>query len=132
MRSLIIDSVLLRRALCVLALCVFALTSTTLIWTVPPVGATSALTDRTFRLGSIYIITGHTGTRAGLSHHILGAVTLHGSWNRNGRWRIVARTNAKNPTGFYRFVVRPQHRGVLRLRLRTPDPGVYNVVLTVV
>jgi hypothetical protein len=124
--------VLLRRALSVFALCVLALTSNTLIWTVPPVAAAPALSDQTFRLGSIYIIAGHTGTRARLSHHILGAVTLHGRWNGDGRWRIIAKTNAKNPTGFYRIVVRPQHRGVLRLRLRTPDPAVYNVVLTVV
>ena len=94
--------------------------------------ASSALVNRTFRLGSIYIITGHTGTAsAGATQHILGPVTLRGSWD-GGPWQVLAGTEAKGRTGSYRIVVRPRHRGVLHLRLATPDPGLYNVVLTVV
>ena len=61
---------------------------------------------------------------------MLGTVALFGSWQ--GRpWVLIAQTEAKNPIGAYRFVVRPKRRGELRLRLNTPDGGIFKVVLTV-
>jgi hypothetical protein len=121
-----IGSVVLRRALCVLLVAACGTVSTVL-----PATASPALADRTFRLGSIYIITGHTGTLAGSQQHVLGPVTLSGSWN-GGRWQMIARSEAKGVRGSYRFVVRPRHRGILELRLGTPDNAVYRVALTVI
>ncbi len=121
-----IGDVVLRRAvlLLVVASCVAAATA-------PSTGATSKLANRTFRLGSVYVIKGHTGTWAASKEHMLGLVTLHGSWQ--GRpWVLVAKTEAERPNGSYRFVVRPRRRGVLHLRVGTPDGGRYKVVLTVV
>lgn len=124
--TLIIGCVLLRRALCA-----FALSSCLTSLAVPTAGAAPTLADRTFRLGSIYKITGHTGIAAGARDHTRGRVTLRGSWN-GGPWRVIDRTRTQGPTGFYRLVVRPGRRGVLRLRLTTPDPATFNVVLTVI
>ena len=36
------------------------------------------------------------------------------------------------PEGTYKLVIRPRHRGVLHLRLDTPDPATYHVALTVI
>jgi hypothetical protein len=101
------------------------------VCTVPAAGARPALVDRTCRLGSAYVITGQTGTIA-LSHrHLPGMITLRGSWN-GGRWRVIDTDRANPQTGTYRLVVRPTHRGVLRLRLLTPDAITYSMALTIV
>ncbi|MGZ4409924.1 MAG: hypothetical protein ACXVY6_14245 [Gaiellaceae bacterium] len=117
---------LLRRGLCVLVTAACATVST-----VSAASASPALANRTFHLGSIYVITGTTGTWAGSHQHMLGTVSLSGSWN-GGRWQMIARVEAKRPNGSYRFVVRPRRRGVLHLRLGTPDEAVYRVTLRVI
>ena len=115
-----------RQALSLIAVCACAAVSS-----VTSAAAAPTLTNRTFQLGSIYIITGYTGTRAGERQHIRGPVTLRGSWN-GGPWRLIARTTSKLPKGTYKLVIRPRHRGVLHLRLDTPDPATYHVALTVI
>ena len=115
-----------RQALSLMVVCVGVAVSS-----VTPAAAGPTLANRTFRLGSVYIITGHTGVRAGEHQHIRGPVTLRGSWN-GGPWRLIARTTSKLPKGTYRLVVRPKRRGVLHLQLATPDPATYHVSLTVI
>ncbi len=118
--------VVLRRVVClgVVVMCLAAAT-------VSSAGARPALVNRTFPLGSIYVIKGHTGTWAASKQHMLGTVALFGSWE--GRpWVLIAKTEAKRPTGAYRFVVRPKRRGSLRLRLSTPDGATFRVVVTVI
>jgi hypothetical protein len=73
---------------------------------------------------------GHTATR-GSTRHISGTVTLLGSWN-GAQWRILSTVRAESPSGHYRFTLRPDHRGVLRLRLEVPGGLVYPVTLTIV
>jgi hypothetical protein len=115
-----------RQAIFVMAVCACVAASS-----ITAAAAAPTLSNRTFRLGTIYIITGHTGIRAGTTHHIRGPVILRGSWD-GGPWRVINKTTSKLPAGSYRLVIRPKHRGVLHLRLDTPDPATYNVSLTVI
>ena len=109
-----------------------AVASCVAVSAVPAATAAPELANRTFRLGSIYIITGQHRNVGGVeAAHAGHSSRLHGSWQ--GRpWVLIAKTEAKRPTGSYRFVVRPKRRGVLRLRLGTPDGGTYRVVITVI
>jgi hypothetical protein len=115
-----------RQALSLIAMCACVASSSVTSATAAP-----TLANRTFRLGSTYIITGYTGTRAGERRHIRGPVTLRGSWN-GGPWRLIARTISKLPKGTYKLVIKPKRRGVLRLWLDTPDPATYRVSLKVI
>jgi hypothetical protein len=94
--------------------------------------ATSAagLVDRTMRLGSTYTITGETDSLDRSGKRIRGVVTLAGRWD-GGRWHVITRTRTHG-NGLYQIVVRPGRRGVLRLRLDTPDRRSFHVVLTVI
>lgn len=91
--------------------------------------ASSFLVNRTLRLGSTYTITG-TDT-VGSTKPVLGRVRLLGSWD-GARWRVISTTRVESRTGRFRIVLRPSHRGVLRLRLEVPGGGVYPVTLVIV
>jgi hypothetical protein len=118
--------VMRRQAILLMAVCACMAAST-----ITAAAAAPTLSNRTFRLGSIYIITGHTGVRAGTTTHIRGPVILRGSWN-GGPYRLMRKTTSKLPAGSYKLIVRPNRRGVLRLWLQTPDPATYHVSLTVI
>jgi hypothetical protein len=94
--------------------------------------ATSAagLVDRTMRLGSTYTITGETDSLDRSGNRVRGVVTLVGRWD-GGRWHLITRTRTHG-NGLYRIAVRPVRRGVLQLRLDTPDRRSFQVVLTVI
>jgi hypothetical protein len=115
-----------RRALCLMVMLVSCAAGAV----TPRVGAADVLPNRTLPFGSTYTVTGHTGTKDRSSRHTLGTITLLGSWNA-GPWHVIAETRAKGPSGLYRIVLRPTRRGVLSLRLETPDPASYTVQLTV-
>ena len=116
----------MRRALpvLVLALCAAVLGATT-------ASASPALADRTCRLGAVYVIKGHTGTMAQSRLHLSGPVIVRGAWG-SGPWHVLDVGEASAATGSYRLVLRPAHRGVLHLRLLTPDNITYTVTLTVI
>jgi hypothetical protein len=115
----------MRRLLCLSVLLVSGVAGTA-----PYAAASGVLPDRTLPLGSTYTIRGQTGAKSRSSRHIPGTVTLLGSWD-NGPWHLITETMAKGPAGLYRLVVRPTHRGVLRLRIETPDAASYTVQLTI-
>jgi hypothetical protein len=90
----------------------------------------AGLVDQTMGLGSTYTITGHTDTVGRSGRRVQGVVMLAGRWDA-GRWHVITRTRTHG-NGLYRIVVRPDRRGVLRLRLDTPDRRSFHVVLTVI
>jgi hypothetical protein len=91
--------------------------------------AAAGLVDQTMRLGSTYTITGETSSLNRSGKRTRGVVTLAGRWD-GGRWHVITQTRTHGD-GLYRVVVRPGRRGVLHLRLDTPDRRSFQVVLTV-
>ncbi len=107
-----------------------AIAAAATIISVDAAAASRVLPNRTIRLGSTYFISGQTRSLRGSVGHVQGPLTLSGSWD-GGPWHVITRTRTRGSTGRYRIVVRPRRRGVLRLRLRTPDT-VYSVTLKVI
>jgi hypothetical protein len=73
----------------------------------------------TLHRGETLTVTGQTGTPRGHVRRAVGAVVVEGRWN-GGHAAVITRTHT-DTGGPYRFVIRPHRRGMLVLRILTPD-----------
>jgi hypothetical protein len=103
-----------------------AATTVAFAGTAVAVGAPAA---RSIRIGSVFTITGQTGSEAG-TRPSTGVVVLSGRWNTNP-WHVVAsaRTDRK---GRYRVAITLRRKGLLRLRVSPPDGQDHVFVLRVI
>lgn len=81
------------------------------------------------QLGSTFTVTGQTGSVAGKQTRAVGKVVLEGRWG-TGPWHVLSSTKTDRD-GSYRFLVRPQRRGSLSLRIEPPDHHPRRFVLRV-
>jgi hypothetical protein len=93
-------------------------------------GVPGGLSNRTVSVGSTYTILGQTGTLRPGAVRATGPVTLSGRWD-GGRSQVLAQTSTA-ADGHFRLSITLRRRGLLELRLGTPDRHVERVVLTVV
>jgi hypothetical protein len=91
----------------------------------------AAAAEQIFRmqLGSAFTVTGRTGSFGGVNARATGKVLVEGRWG-SGRWHVLARTKTDR-SGKYRFVIRPERRGTLTLRIEPPDHHPRRYVLDV-
>lgn len=80
--------------------------------------------------GSSYFLRGVTGSLPGRSASAVGVVVVSGRW-QGGTWHVITTTRT-DAHGRYRVTVKPRRRGVLSLRVATPDHQLHWFVLRVV
>jgi hypothetical protein len=73
----------------------------------------------TMQLGSTFTVSGHTGSAAGHSVRALGKVVVSGRWG-SGPWHVLTTTRT-DETGNYEFILKPNRRGDLTVRIAPPD-----------
>lgn len=87
--------------------------------------APAATRPRTMQLGATLVVTGQTGSAANEAVRAVGAVVVRTSWD-GGPFRTIARTRT-DKDGHYRVAFTPSRKGLVTLRIETPDnrPGVF-------
>jgi hypothetical protein len=98
---------------------------------VAPAGAATGAPPTRLHVGDTFIVSGQTGSARGRVTRAVGLVVVRGSWAGSGRWYLVTTTRT-DANGRYRFRLRPRMRGVLTLRVSTPDHVPHQFVLRVV
>lgn len=83
----------------------------------------------TLHVGDTLTVSGRTGSARGHVRRAVGLVVVEGRWN--GGRRHVVTTTRTDADGRYHFVVRPQRRGWLVLRIVPPDKRPQRFVLHV-
>jgi hypothetical protein len=101
-----------RRSLFVVVLAVLAAS-----FAVPALAAASG--GYSMQLGSTFTVSGRTGSVPGEQTRAVGKVVVEGRWGI-GPWHTISSTRTDS-RGNYRFLIRPQRRGNLTLRVEPPD-----------